>query len=59
MATPKITTINVRVDEDVKNRITAIADAYDITISELIREWYNILIEKEENILTNYHKNNP
>lgn len=58
MATPRITTINVRVDEDVKNRILAIANEYDMTISELIRTWYDILIEREEQFLADYKKNN-
>lgn len=58
MATTRITTINVRVDEDVKNRILAIAKEYDMTISELIRTWYDILIEREEQFLADYKKNN-
>ena len=54
----KITSINVRVDEDVKERILAIAKEYDMTISELIRTWYDILIEREEQFLADYKKNN-
>lgn len=35
-----MTSINVRVDEDTKQRIAAIAAHYGITVSELVRGWY-------------------
>jgi antitoxin component of RelBE/YafQ-DinJ toxin-antitoxin module len=40
-----ITSINVRVDDDTKNRIAAIAAYREITISDLVREWYADCLE--------------
>ena len=50
--TPKITSINVRVDDDIKAKVIAIAEARGITISQLVREWFKQLTEKEDNSLS-------
>lgn len=47
----KITTINVRVDEDLKNRVAALAEVQGMTISELVRGWFEECVELEEDAL--------
>ena len=47
----KITSINVRVDDDIKARVAAIADFRGITISQLVREWFLDNIELEERLM--------
>ena len=49
MAT-NITSINVRTDIETKNRVQRIAQKYDMTISELVRQWFNYCLELEEDI---------
>lgn len=49
--TVKITSINVRVDDDIKARVAALADFRGITISQLVREWFLDNIEKEEELV--------
>ena len=51
-----ITSINVRVDNETKNRVAAIAHEYDMTISELVRGWFEQCLELEENILDQVNK---
>lgn len=46
-----ITSINVRVDNETKNRVAAIAHEYDMTISELVRGWFLDCIELEEDVI--------
>ena len=46
-----ITSVNVRVDDETKNRIAAIAQFYEKTISELVREWFDDCIELEEGVI--------
>ena len=46
-----ITSINVRVDNETKNRVAQIAHEYDMTISELVRGWFLDCIELEEDII--------
>lgn len=47
----KITSINVRVDEDLKNRVAALAEVQGMTISELVRGWFIECVELEEDAL--------
>ena len=49
--TTKITTINVRIDDELKERIAAIAAYQDMTISQLVRGWYEYLVEIEEDMI--------
>ena len=51
-----ITSINVRVDIDTKNRVTAIAQEYNMTISELVRGWFNECLELEEDVIAQPNK---
>lgn len=46
-----VTSINVRVDADTKNRVAALARVQGITISELVRGWFFDCIELEEDVL--------
>lgn len=55
MAT-NITSINVRTDIDTKNRVQRIAQKYDMTISELVRQWFNYCLELEEDIASQIDK---
>lgn len=47
----KITSINVRVDENIKARVAALADFRGITISQLVREWFLDSIEQDEALM--------
>lgn len=49
--TAKITSVNVRIDDELKERIAAIAAYRDITMSQLVREWLNYCIEDEEDMI--------
>ena len=49
--TTKISSINVRVDEELKNRITRLAAVQGITISEMMRYWYEDIVENLEDVL--------
>jgi hypothetical protein len=51
MKASKITTINVRVDDETKARVAALAKHYDQTISELVREWLKDCIAIEERVI--------
>ena len=44
----KPTSINVRLDEEMKNRIAAVADYYGVKMSNLVREWYAASLTEEE-----------
>lgn len=52
-----ITSINVRVDDETKQRIQRIADYREITMSDLVREWYADCIQQEEKIIEEVKKN--
>ena len=52
----KITSINVRIDDALKERIAAVAEYRDITISDLVREWYEQCLEEEERIIEQVKK---
>lgn len=47
----KITSINVRVDDDTKARVAALAKVQGLSISELVRGWFYDCIELEEKAL--------
>ena len=47
----KHTTINVRVDDDLKKRVVKLAELQGMTISELVREWFIECVELEERAL--------
>ena len=47
----KITSINVRIDEDLKARVSALADVQGRTISDMVRDWYIECVEHYEKIL--------
>ena len=49
--TSKITSVNVRIDDDLKERIAAVAAYRDITMSQLVREWFDTCIVEEEEII--------
>lgn len=53
----KPTSINVRVDEDLKNRVTRLAKAQGVSISELVRDWFIECVELEEKALAPYLEN--
>lgn len=58
MKATKITSINVRVDDEIKERVAAIADYYGQTISQLVREWLADCIAIEERAInTTKHQN--
>lgn len=48
---PKLTSINVRIDEELKNRVAALAEVQGITISEMVRDWYAECVERYERVL--------
>ena len=52
----KITSINVRVDDDIKERVAALAKHYDTTISSLVREWLLDCIKIEEKVIREYEQ---
>lgn len=52
----KVTTINVRVDDDIKDRVAALAQHYDTTISALVREWLLDCIKIEERVIAQYEQ---
>ena len=54
--TAKITTLNVRIDDELKERIAAIAAYRDITMSQLAREWFNDCVELEEKVINQVKK---
>ena len=47
----KITSINVRVDDELKQRVAALAEVQGMTISELVRGWFIECVELEEDAL--------
>lgn len=47
----KITSINVRVDDDLKDRVARLAAVQGVTISELVRGWFLECVELEEDAL--------
>ena len=47
----KFTTINVRVDDDLKARVSKLARVQGVTISELVRFWFTECVELEEDAL--------
>lgn len=53
----KITTINVRVDEELKQRVAALAEVQGVSISELVRGWFIDCVELEEKVLAQELKN--
>lgn len=51
METKKFSSINVRVDEDLKARVAKLAELQGVTISELVRYWFTECVELEEKAL--------
>lgn len=49
--TTKITTINVRIDDELKERIAAIAAYQDMTMSQVVREWLCYCAEMDEAVI--------
>lgn len=49
--TTKITSVNVRIDDELKARIAALAEVQGMTISELVRGWFIECVELEEDAL--------
>lgn len=47
----KITSVNVRIDDELKARIAALAEVQGMTISELVRGWFIECVELEEDAL--------
>lgn len=47
----KITSINVRVDDELKDRVARLAAVQGVTISELVRGWFLECVELEEDAL--------
>ena len=47
----KHTSVNVRVDDDLKERIAKLAKLQGMSISELVREWFIDCVELEERAL--------
>lgn len=47
----KITSINVRVSDELKERVAALAKVQGMTISELVRGWFIECVELEEDAL--------
>ena len=47
----KFTSINVRVDNDLKARVSALAKVQGVTISALVRDWFIECVELEERAL--------
>ena len=54
--TAKITSINVRIDDELKERIAALAAYQDITMSQLVREWLLYIVEVEEDMVEQVKK---
>lgn len=57
MRQSKITSINVRVDDDTKARVAALAEHYGQTISQLVREWLADCITIEEKAINQVNNN--
>ena len=51
MELKKFSSINVRVDEELKARVAALAEVQGVTISELVRSWFIECVELEEDAL--------
>ena len=51
MKTLKPTSINVRVDDELKARVKALARVQGVTISELARSWFEECVELQEDLL--------
>lgn len=47
----KITSVNVRIDDELKARIATLAEVQGMTISELVRGWFEECVELEEDAL--------
>lgn len=47
----KPTSINVRIDEELKNRVAALAAVQGRTISDMVRDWYIECVERYERVL--------
>lgn len=54
--TAKITSLNVRIDDELKERIAAIASYRDITMSQLAREWFDYCVKEDEAIMEQVKK---
>ena len=49
--TIKLTSINVRVDDELKDRVARLAAVQGMSISELVRGWFTECVELEEDAL--------
>ncbi len=58
MKATKITSINVRVDDETKERVAALADYYGQSISQLVREWLADCIAIEERAINSTNHQN-
>ena len=47
----KPTSINVRIEEELKNRVAALAAVQGRTISDMVRDWYIECVEHYERVL--------
>ena len=48
---PKLTSVNVRIDEELKERISRLAAVQGISISVMVREWYEECVARYERVL--------